>query len=357
MAWTSADDAKLPLLFKRGPNGNGIRSSDLKPKYIHEVITRFFPDRKYDSFAQLLRTKARAFQLNQELTGARKNSEFAAACQHSCCCHSSCGLIFSQRWLSFHFSAEQSEEKLEEESSDDEDFNSAEEEEEDISLGNSFVDEDGDNDDDDEEEEEEEEESNKKMPPKKKPIVLATPPRKKKAAAVDDAATSANESLQKMSLRSDKAWSFVSKWPYMMVQYMKNGCRHLCVELLVPTRMRKDFKVDTDGSSLSVAEAVPSFFYDKERPMTAYADDQAFNEDSHKATAFEDIVQEVSEDTNFEDVVWAEPMKLTLPFQCDNEFVDDWELLRFFNEDEDLTDELGGQQFYTILSVEYLLLS
>ena len=75
MGWTKADTTQLIELFKRGPHKNGIKTSGLRPKDIHDAIARYFPDRNYDTFAPLLRRKAKAFELDRELSGARKKKK------------------------------------------------------------------------------------------------------------------------------------------------------------------------------------------------------------------------------------------------------------------------------------------
>ena len=74
MGWTKANDAILFELFRKGANRGGISAKDLKPKDIHGVLERFYKgsDRNYENFAALFRRKARAFELAQELSGARK---------------------------------------------------------------------------------------------------------------------------------------------------------------------------------------------------------------------------------------------------------------------------------------------
>lgn len=69
--WTKADDAKLAALFRKGPH-KGISTKDLKPKTIHQIIDQHFADKKYANFAPLFRRKARAFEIDKDLSGSRK---------------------------------------------------------------------------------------------------------------------------------------------------------------------------------------------------------------------------------------------------------------------------------------------
>ena len=68
----------------------------------------------------------------------------------------------------------------------------------------------------------------------------------------------------------------------MMKNVKPSGRRCVAVDLLVPTRLRSQFKVDTDSPrKLSVSEAVPAFFHGKERLMAANADDGEFTEENN----------------------------------------------------------------------------
>lgn len=241
--------------------------------------------------------------------------------------------------------AARSKKDEDESESEDEDFEDNNKED-DISLDDDFFEEGEEGDDDDEEEEA------ATMPPKKKEAKAASTPVKKKAAppSVD----SVTDSVKKMSVSSSsKAWDFSAKYPFMMPKYVNaDGRRGVSVEALVPTRLKEEFKVDTDGPhTLCISEIVPEFFYEKDRLMLANADDNEFTEHNHKATAFQDVAQDIQETHDFEETIWSAPEKFTLPFACEEEIVD-WELQRFVNDTAELTDELGGQQFYTVMVVE-----
>jgi hypothetical protein len=69
--WGKADDTKLAELFRSGPRGGGVSSTDLVAKNIHAVIQAHFPSREYKNFAPLFRSKARAWNIDQALAGQR----------------------------------------------------------------------------------------------------------------------------------------------------------------------------------------------------------------------------------------------------------------------------------------------
>ena len=56
---------------KRNERG-GVNSNDLNSDYIKRVLRQHFPDRQYNNFAPLFRAKARKFNLNEALDGARQ---------------------------------------------------------------------------------------------------------------------------------------------------------------------------------------------------------------------------------------------------------------------------------------------
>jgi hypothetical protein len=77
--WGKGDDAKLAELFQKGPRTGGVSSTDLNAKTIHKVITGHFPTREYKNFAPLFRSKARAWNIDQALTGQRSKFLYSFA--------------------------------------------------------------------------------------------------------------------------------------------------------------------------------------------------------------------------------------------------------------------------------------
>ena len=70
-AWGKNEDSKLQRLFKLRNDRGGIDSEDLTQKTIKVVRETHFPDRAYKNFAPLFRSKARKWNLNNALIGAR----------------------------------------------------------------------------------------------------------------------------------------------------------------------------------------------------------------------------------------------------------------------------------------------
>jgi hypothetical protein len=70
--WGKEDDAKLAELFRLGPRNGGVTTKDLSAKAVKKVNDTHFPERAYKNFVPLFRKKARAYNLNQTLNGARR---------------------------------------------------------------------------------------------------------------------------------------------------------------------------------------------------------------------------------------------------------------------------------------------
>lgn len=70
--WGKEHNLKLQSLFLKRNERGGVNSNDLNSDYIKRVLRQHFPDRQYNNFAPLFRAKARKFNLNEALDGARQ---------------------------------------------------------------------------------------------------------------------------------------------------------------------------------------------------------------------------------------------------------------------------------------------
>ena len=70
-AWGVNEDLKLHRLFRIRNNRGGVDYRDLTQKSVNEVQEKHFPDRPYKNFAPLFRNKARKWNINNALLGAR----------------------------------------------------------------------------------------------------------------------------------------------------------------------------------------------------------------------------------------------------------------------------------------------
>lgn len=73
--WGKAQNQLLQSLFEKRLDRGGISPEDTTRKTVEAVRNKYFPGRTYASFAPLFRRKARQFQLNESLNGARANDD------------------------------------------------------------------------------------------------------------------------------------------------------------------------------------------------------------------------------------------------------------------------------------------
>jgi hypothetical protein len=202
---------------------------------------------------------------------------------------------------------------------------------------------------------EEEEEEEKKMPPRRKSSKSRTPPWKpaaKAAPSVDDV----TDGIKNMSVGAGGLFCMDFKFPYIKYNFAVDDRDHFRVDLYVPTLHNDHFRprIDPDDpTTLLVGIVVPDFFPSKTRLNQAHGGDAGFNGNTHMNTSYKklaDKVYECYDDGSPEPTFIGEPQRIPLPYPCEDDSVV-WESQRHINEDEELTDLLGGVQFYTVLSV------
>ena len=75
-SWKLEDDEKLAALFRKGKNKGGVDSNNTDRDYIKKVLNNHFGgdgnDFVYSNFAPLFRKKCAKWNLNEELSGARR---------------------------------------------------------------------------------------------------------------------------------------------------------------------------------------------------------------------------------------------------------------------------------------------
>ena len=143
--------------------------------------------------------------------------------------------------------------------------------------------------------------------------------------------------------------------PFIMYDYINEGRRHVTVDFLVLTQNKEKFQptVMADGNELHVGTVVPSFFQNRARIMLANKNkDKDFTSNTHKATAFEEVVRRMMTDLDWPDDLHGSTQRTKLPFPCEEDIIS-WEVQAFENEDDELTFSLG-QQYFFVLSVELI---
>lgn len=215
-------------------------------------------------------------------------------------------------------------------SEEEEEFIASEQEDEDSDL-------DGD-------EESDEEEIMPKTPASSKK--KATP---KKATAEGDLSSR----MSRMQVSASKEFSMSFKCPYILSQYNEGVDQMVKVELFVPTLPQSFFLPDVvdAGKQLEVRVQVPNFFADEDRVIESNNHVAGFNQNTHEAQAFKDVCERI--DTHYgmsNEIFGDEPQLIVLPFVCEERVVE-WEVQAYPNDDDDLTNNLGGQQFYLVMRV------
>lgn len=236
------------------------------------------------------------------------------------------------------------EEEDEEEESDYED-----EEEEDVDLGSDFEEEEA-------VDEEEEQEQEAKMPPKRKTKTPTKSPARKKSeddVVLEDVTGAVkNMSLSRPSARA----SMNATYPFFLYSYAVDRRDHVRVDFFIPTLTQDYFlpRIDKDAPDvLLLTTFIPEMFPSVARLDEAHGGDDGFNADTHMNTAYKKLANATKDkydnDVNPDIVYSSEPQKVELPFACEDEIA--FEVQYHPNDNDDLTDALGGVQYHAVLSV------
>lgn len=176
-----------------------------------------------------------------------------------------------------------------------------------------------------------------------------TPVKKKPSSSIQDISTA----LAKMTVVATP-FSFVFTFPYLLYTYKEGGRNRCAIDFLVIAMGQEFYRplVPRGGKELQVGMVLPKFFVKKDRVMQAHGDDENFTDDTHKATAFDDLADKIEKKHNVEERLefLAPPQTVHLPFECEEEIFD-WTMQAFENDDDEFTDNCGGMQYFFVLSV------
>ena len=148
-------------------------------------------------------------------------------------------------------------------------------------------------------------------------------------------------------------------FPYVLVEHMDHGQKIVSVELMIigTHRSRVHLKILPGGDVLQVKVAVPPLFYSPQRTQVANDDGTGtFNVNTHKATAFQAVCQEIMKIENDDTgEVFGKPQLIKLPFECDEIFYkghagdkDGWDIQVYDNDDSALKREIGNSDLFTL---------
>ena len=148
--------------------------------------------------------------------------------------------------------------------------------------------------------------------------------------------------------------------PYMFYDYIEDDQQKVAIDFLVPTVAKENFvlKMSPNGMELLMSIKMPLFFVDQTRLLTAHQSNRKFSKNSGKAIAFAECMKKIhavygGEDGGSPSEIVGPPQKIKLPFKCDADVTVDKETLNFDMDDEELKDDLeGNEQFFQVLAVE-----
>ena len=161
--------------------------------------------------------------------------------------------------------------------------------------------------------------------------------------------------ISKMSLRSFKPSSFKFEFPFIIYPYTQNRQIQVCVDFLVLSMPRENFKCrfNSNGTEVLLYTKIPGMFTAKERVL--HADDK-LGENTSKAVAFEEVIGEYAKNRPDEgDGIYGPPQVIRLPFPCDTTIPIEHEMQAFEGwivPDANNPLEPGDSQYYMILSID-----
>ena len=177
------------------------------------------------------------------------------------------------------------------------------------------------------------------------------------------AAKSSVDSVDRLtsSINSMKISTFDMSFhfPYILLEHMDHGQKLVSVELLIigVHRRHVHLKIIEPGNILQVKVAVPSLFYTSNQSLVANDDGTGlFNVNTHKATAFAAICQDIGRTENDDTgEVFGTPQIIKLPFECDDIFYkghagdrEGWDIQIYNNDDILLKGEIGNTDIFTL---------
>ena len=105
---------------------------------------------------------------------------------------------------------------------------------------------------------------------------------------------------------------------------------------------------------LTLTTFIPEMFPGVDRLDQAHGNNQGFNDSTHMNTAYKKLANATKDqfdnDVNREIVYCGDPQQVELPFPCEDDTLA-FEVQYFPNDEDELTDALGGLQFHSVLSV------
>jgi hypothetical protein len=155
--------------------------------------------------------------------------------------------------------------------------------------------------------------------------------------------------ISKPSSSSSDPFNLSFHFPYIQYTYIAYGCHYVSVDFLVPGMSKNHFHPKIEGTDLVLQVVTPNFFVNENRLKLTHGRDHAFNNNTNKSTAFQEIAGKIISDQGNE--LMGDPQRVKLPFPVEDKIAN-WELLAFTNPEEDLMDAVDAEAFFWVLSVD-----
>ena len=164
-----------------------------------------------------------------------------------------------------------------------------------------------------------------------------------------------SENFGSMSVGNPKKFNISKDQTFMVYDYIQDKKKYRQVDILVPSMGRDKFgpKVNPGGKKLNISMVCPSFFFRYDRLEMANMQTKSFNQNTHKATAFEEALRKMRKELNVRKGgdISGPDLVISLPFSCEETIVK-WGLLSFENLDpEVVAKHRPDVQMFDVLSL------
>lgn len=214
-----------------------------------------------------------------------------------------------------------------------------------------------DNNEDNHDDEEEDFEMSSSAKKKRAPSRKTKTPTKNGDSVGVDGVDDVIQSINNMSVEEPvPKFSMDFSLPFIMKIFKEDDDEMVGIDVFVPT-LPKDYfipDIDAQGRVFVLGIRVPNFFKDENRVLAVNEGGQ-FNRNTYEAQAYKERCEEIEEHYGFASSIFGNAIRIKLPFQVEQRIVY-WEIQGHENDLDNLTDDLGGQQYHFTLSAKLMKL-
>ena len=160
--------------------------------------------------------------------------------------------------------------------------------------------------------------------------------------------------FSQMAVAKQRVESKHCHFPWFCFQYKANGGRdHTTIRIHGLCRPKSHFKISvvSGGKMLELRVRISDRLYSKPMNNAILLALGILHDLSGLKNAFEAMVGDITKSMEDKKRIWSDPMHIPLPFECEEQVVQ-WDVIFTPVNIEELTDEVGGQQFDAIVHVE-----